>query len=146
MPSVSKKQHNLMALVANDPKAAKRLKIPQSVGQDYLKADKGKKFAGGGMALFKGKETKAEEMKEAKAVKSGKLSPAQYAKGEAKEGHGAGAMAKGKALKSGKLSAEKYAAEDGMKKGGCVKKMAGGGYVRAADGITKKGKTKGKII
>ena len=48
MPSKSKKQHNLMALVANDPKAAKRLGIPRSVGEDYMKADKGKKFASGG--------------------------------------------------------------------------------------------------
>jgi hypothetical protein len=48
MPSVSKKQHNLMALVANNPKAAKRLKIPQSVGEEFMKADKGKKFKEGG--------------------------------------------------------------------------------------------------
>jgi hypothetical protein len=48
MPSVSKKQHNLMALVANNPKAAKRLGIPKSVGEDFMKADKGKKFAAGG--------------------------------------------------------------------------------------------------
>ena len=46
MPSVSKKQHNLMAMVANDPKAAKRLGIPQSVGEEYVKADKGKAFKG----------------------------------------------------------------------------------------------------
>ncbi len=44
MPSKSKAQHNLMALVANNPKAAKRLGIPKSVGEDYMKADKGKKF------------------------------------------------------------------------------------------------------
>jgi hypothetical protein len=50
MPSVSKKQHNLMAMVANDPKAAKRMKIPQSVGEEFMKADKGKKFAKGGMS------------------------------------------------------------------------------------------------
>ena len=50
MPSVSKKQHNLMALVANNPKAAKRLGIKQSVGEDFMKADKGKKFAKGGCA------------------------------------------------------------------------------------------------
>ena len=37
-----------MALVANDPKAAKRLGIPRSVGEEYMKADKGKKFASGG--------------------------------------------------------------------------------------------------
>ena len=48
MPSGSKKQHNLMAMVAHDPKAAKRLKIPQSVGQEYVKADKGRTFKSGG--------------------------------------------------------------------------------------------------
>lgn len=59
--------------------------------------------------MFKGKETKAEEMKEAKAVKSGKISVSQYAKGETSEGHGKGAKAKGMALKSGKMSAKSYA-------------------------------------
>jgi hypothetical protein len=48
MPSKSKKQHNLMALVANDPKAAKRLGISKSVGEEFMKADKGKKFGSGG--------------------------------------------------------------------------------------------------
>lgn len=48
MPSKSKAQHNLMAMVAHDKKAAKRLGIPQSVGKEYTKADKGKKFAKGG--------------------------------------------------------------------------------------------------
>ena len=38
-----------MALVANDPKAAKRLGIPRSVGEEFMKADKGKKFKEGGM-------------------------------------------------------------------------------------------------
>ena len=41
-------------------------------------------------------------------------------------------------------------AEYGMKRGGKVKKMAGGGmagsYRRAADGITSKGKTKGTMV
>ena len=45
MPSVSKKQHNLMAMVANNPAKAKELKIPQSVGAEFVKADKGKKFS-----------------------------------------------------------------------------------------------------
>jgi hypothetical protein len=35
--------------------------------------------------LFKGKETKGEELKEAKAIKSGKISPMQYAMGEKME-------------------------------------------------------------
>ena len=41
MPSKSKKQHNLMAAVANNPKFAKKVGIPQSVGEDYVEADKG---------------------------------------------------------------------------------------------------------
>jgi hypothetical protein len=47
MPSVSKKQHNLMAMVANDPAKAKQLGIPQSVGAEFVKADKGRKFGSG---------------------------------------------------------------------------------------------------
>ncbi len=47
MPSTSKKQHNLMAMVANDPAAAKRVGIPQSVGQEFVQADKGMKFGKG---------------------------------------------------------------------------------------------------
>ena len=48
MPSKSKAQHNLMAMVANDPAAAKRVGVPQSVGAEFMKADKGKKFGSGG--------------------------------------------------------------------------------------------------
>ena len=48
MPSVSKKQHNLMAMVANDPAKAKQLGISQSVGKEFTAADKGKKFGTGG--------------------------------------------------------------------------------------------------
>lgn len=51
MPSQSKKQHNLMALVANNPSAAKRLKVPQSVGEDFMKTDMGKKFKEGGASM-----------------------------------------------------------------------------------------------
>lgn len=44
MPSVSQKQHNLMAMVANNPAKAKELGIPQAVGQEFTQADKGMKF------------------------------------------------------------------------------------------------------
>jgi hypothetical protein len=40
MPSKSASQKRLMQMVAHDPKAAKRLKIPQSVGKDFVAADK----------------------------------------------------------------------------------------------------------
>ena len=53
MPSKSKAQHKLMAAVANNPKFAKKAGIPQTVGADYMKADKDKKYNMGGMANAK---------------------------------------------------------------------------------------------
>ena len=37
-----------MAAVANNPSFAKKVGVPQSVGQDFNKADKGRKFSKGG--------------------------------------------------------------------------------------------------
>jgi hypothetical protein len=48
MPSVSKKQHNFMAAVAKNPSFAKKVGIKPSVGEEFLKADKGRKFKEGG--------------------------------------------------------------------------------------------------
>ena len=39
MPSSSDKQARFMAMVAHDPAAAKRVGVPQSVGEDFAKAD-----------------------------------------------------------------------------------------------------------
>lgn len=50
--------------------------------------------SGGKVKVGAGKESRAEEMAEAKAIKSGKLTPAQYAKMEAKEGYKNGGKAK----------------------------------------------------
>jgi hypothetical protein len=48
VPSVSKKQHNFMAAVANNPAFAKKAGVPQSVGREFSNADKGRKFKEGG--------------------------------------------------------------------------------------------------
>jgi hypothetical protein len=48
MPSTSKKQHNFMAAIAHNPAFAKKVGVPQSVGKDFNTADKGKKFKEGG--------------------------------------------------------------------------------------------------
>jgi len=48
VPSVSKKQHNFMAAVANNPKFAKKAGVPSAVGKEFLTADKGKTFKEGG--------------------------------------------------------------------------------------------------
>ena len=162
MPATSAKQKKFMDAAAHNPAFAKEAGIPVGVAQEFSEASKGKKFRRfggdsrpdlqkvgkpktdhGKMNLFKeggnvkkifgGKETRAEEMKEAKALKSGKISPAQYVKGEKSEGHGGGAASKAKAIKSGAISPAKYGAEH-------AKKMARGG------GIESKGKTKGTMI
>jgi hypothetical protein len=49
MPSTSKKQHNFMEAIANNPAFAKKVGVPQSVGKDFSNADKGKKFKESGM-------------------------------------------------------------------------------------------------
>ena len=47
MPSTSLKQHKFMEAVAHNPSFAKKAGVPQSVGQDFSQADKGKSFSKG---------------------------------------------------------------------------------------------------
>jgi hypothetical protein len=58
MPSVSKKQHNLMAAAAHNPKFAKKVGVPVSVAKEYNEADKGKRFKKGGVSLAVGRGEK----------------------------------------------------------------------------------------
>lgn len=142
MPSKSKAQARLMGAAAHNPAFAKKVGIPVSVAKEFNTADKGKKFKEGGMAqdklkkLFKGKDTYAEEVKEAKAIKSGKLTPSEYAKGEKMEE--AKKMKRGGCAKA--MPTAKEMGSLGMKKGGSCKKYARGG------GIEVRGKTKGRFI
>jgi hypothetical protein len=72
VPSVSKKQHNFMAAVANNPAFAKKAGVPTSVGKEFVKADKGRKFSEGG-DMKESKEMMKKEvgfMKKAGAPKS----------------------------------------------------------------------------
>jgi len=65
MPSSTKKQHNFMEAIAHNKAFAKKVGVPQSVGEDFSKADKGKTFKRGGQM----KHEKAKEMKEAKELR-----------------------------------------------------------------------------
>ena len=127
MPSVSKKQHNLMAAVANNPAFAKKVGIPQSVGREFNKADKGKTFKEGGTM-------KSVDMKKNPGV--AKLPTAVRNKmGFMKEGGKAHSdVAKDKPMMK-KVAAKAVKGHEkrlhGMAKGG---------------GIEIKGKTKGKMI
>ena len=119
-----------MAMVAHDPKAAKRLGIPQSVGKEFTAADKGKKFKTGGSIkkegniMAKAKGVPASGM--GKVVAGGKRPHGEHTVQQ--KGH-----TKGKQVS--------------MKKGG--KCMAKGGLAaghKAADGIATKGKTKARSV
>jgi hypothetical protein len=111
-----------MEAVAHNPAFAKKAGVPQSVGQEFNKADKGKTFKRGGeMATKMGKPVMKPGMSTAKDGMKKPTPMADTAMG------GMGGMGM-------------------MKKGGKVKKMASGGFVRSADGIASKGKTKAKQI
>jgi len=76
MPSTSKKQHNFMEAIAHSPSFAKKVGVPQSVGQDFSKADKGKTFKRGGDMATKGvnpfaKFEMSSKDKEKKGMKEG---------------------------------------------------------------------------
>lgn len=110
MPSQSRKQHNLMAMVAHDPKAAKRVGISQAVGREFMKADKGRKFNEGGEM----KESKAMMKKEVSFMKA-KGAPKAMVKHEEAEAKG---MKKGgKAYAAGGFTR----AADGIAKKGKTK-------------------------
>jgi hypothetical protein len=157
VPSVSPKQHNFMEAVAHNPEFAKKAGVPQSVGKEFAKADKSIKFGqgtksradvqkvnkpetlhgksklfnkGGDVAtkkLFGGKESYKEELAEAKAVKSGKITPQQYARGEKSEGvHSMKKMASG-GITTAKMGKVRTAAP-------------------SRDGVAAKGKTKGTQV
>ncbi len=143
MPSVSDKQHNLMAMVANDPAAAKRVGIPQSVGREFMKADKGLKFG-------KGSSSRAD----AQAINKPKTNQGKqelFAKGgDMKESK---AMVKKEIGFMKKAGAPKSMIKHEMKEA----KMANGGITKAKmgtvrtaapskDGVASKGKTKGTMV
>jgi hypothetical protein len=155
MPSKSKKQHNFMEAIAHSPAFAKKAGVPQSVGKDFSAADKGKKFKGGGMAKSDMKEDTKMDMAQDKAMI--KKAMKQHDMQEHKGGKGTKlALKKGgkvspKFVKEMEKAYPKGATVSPMKKGGMTKGCgyASGGKVSQlakANGIAKKGKSRGTLI
>ena len=121
MPSVSKKQHNFMEAIAHNKAFAKKVGIPQSVGQEFSKADKGKTFKKGGIMAKKEMHSEKSEMKMDKAQDKAMIKKAfrQHDMQEHKGGKGTKL-----ALKKGGSA---MCAPKKMAAGGHVKKMADGG-------------------
>ena len=121
MPSTSKKQHNFMAAIANNPAFAKKVGVPQSVGKDFNEADKGRKFLKGGDTMMS-KMGKPVMKKGMSTAKDGMKRPTPMAD----------------------------TSMMGMKKGGMPMKMKDGKkvpiFMAKGGGIEAKGKTKGKMI
>ena len=114
-----------MAAVANSPKFAKKVGVPQSVGKDFTTADKGRKFSKGG-------DTMASKMN------PGMMAMMAKKKGATKMAGGGMPMKDGKPAFIGD-------GKGAMKKGG----MAMGKVKTAApskDGVATKGKTKGTMV
>jgi hypothetical protein len=108
MPTVSDKQERFMQAVAHNPKFAKKVGVPQSVGKEFTKGD---------------------EMKESKAMMKKEVG-FMKAKGAPKS-----------------MIKHEEAEMKAMKRGG--KAYAAGGLAaghKAADGIAKKGKTRGMEV
>jgi len=158
MPSTSKKQHNFMAAVANNPSFAKKAGVPQSVGKEFNEADKGRKFskggdmkkmnmggyADGGMTMVK---------------KGDKMVPDFAADGKGKMAKGGMAKMSMKKMASGGMAHEDVKMDKKMMqkavnkhegrlhKGSTMTKFsAGGSASKRADGVATKGKTKGTMI
>ena len=163
-PSASASRKASVKTLPQPTKARSSKKVaPSTVAAPVVEPKEGwfSKMAGFMKRLFRGADTPAEEKAEARAVRSGKISPKQYVAGEKAEGEKEpGMMARAKALKSGKMSPEAYAAHEKSEKpaakkpaakkmacGGAAKakKMATGGKVRGC-GAAVKGKTKGKMV
>jgi hypothetical protein len=120
MPAVSKKQERFMQAVAHSPSFAKKVGVPQSVGKEFTKT------GGGAVKKNTSRMNKLEEMGRLNAEK-------------AKTPMGKKNLMAEKKRVLGDLKT--------MSKGG--KAYAKGGLAaghKAADGIAKKGKTKGKEV
>ena len=127
MPSTSAKQHRFMEAVAHNPAFAKKAGVPQTVGQDFSKADKGKTFKQGG--------TMASKMK--MFEKSGK----DVEKKGMKEGSKAD-MALDKKQMMMKKGGKAYAMGGGVKASAMGKVAAGGKKPHGEHTIQKSGHTK----
>ena len=144
-----------MEAIAHSPAFAKKAGVPQSVGKDFSAADKGKKFKGGGMAKSDMKEDTKMDMAQDKAMI--KKAMKQHDMQEHKGGKGTKlALKKGgkvspKFVKEMEKAYPKGATVSPMKKGGMTKGCgyASGGKVSQlakANGIAKKGKSRGTLI
>jgi hypothetical protein len=154
MPSSSKKQHNFMAAVANNPAFAKKVGVPQSVGKDFSLADKGRKFSKGG-DMKKINMGGYADGGMTMVNKGGKMVPDFAADGVGKMKKGG--MAHEDVKMDKKMMQKAVNKHEGrLHKGASMTKLSKGGMAaskmgavktgKTPDGIATKGKTRGTMI
>ena len=146
MPSVSKKQHKLMAAVANNPKFAKKVGIPKSVGEEFMEADKGKRFGTGGNVNYTyGGQNQINKQRTRFGSKFGYKLNVPNENLNKYVGKKEGGTVKHSDIAKDKPMMKKIAGEAVKGHEKRMHKMAKGGVTRA-DGCVTKGHTKGKMI
>jgi hypothetical protein len=162
MPSKSKKQHNLMAAVANNPAFAKKVGISKSVGEEFMKADKTKKFGSGKLVeIDTNKNPGLSKLPTEVRNKMGYMKKGGMAKSDSKEDTKMDKTQDKAMIKKAfaQHDAQEHKGGKGtklaLKKGGMAKKMSKGcGYalggkvaqLSKANGVATKGKTKGTMV
>lgn len=151
MPSTSKKQHNFMEMVAHNPKMAKKVGVPQSVGKDFAAADKGKKFAVGGVPQDINKQKTHHtaggvpnfSIKKYAGLKGGGMAKDMESKVETREEMKLDTAQDKKLIKKAFKMHDKQ--EHKGSKGTNLTKLKTGGSIKGC-GIASKGLTKGRIV
>ena len=161
MPAKSAKQKRFMQAVANNPKFANKVDVPQSVGAEYTKENKMKKKMNMGGPVADAAGARAMDPRMAMAMEAQRR---QAAAGGMKKGGGVKKMKKGGSVKNeleelGRVDAEKgytnkgksnlksekkrvvnEIKKKGYKKGGMVSSAS-----KRADGIAQRGRTRGQM-
>jgi hypothetical protein len=147
MPSSSKKQHNFMAAIANNPAFAKKVGIPQSVGKDFTTADKGRKFSKGGDMATKMNPGFMAMMAKKKGMQEGSKADMASDKKQMMGMKKGGMKKMAEGGMTGMMQGAVNKHESRLHKGATMTKLANGGSFRAsANGIAQQGKTKGTQI
>jgi hypothetical protein len=154
MPSVSNKQKDFMAAVAHNPKFAKKVGVPQSVGKDFNQADQSRKFSKGG-DMKKMNMGGYADGGMTMVNKGGKMVPDFAADGKGKMAKG-GMAHKDVKMDKGMMQKAVNKHEGRLHKGAEMTKLSKGGMAPSKmgsvktsstrDGVASKGKTKGKMI
>jgi len=148
MPATSLKQKKFMDAAAHNPAFAEQAGIPQSVAQDFSTASKGMKFGNGPQSRADLQKVNKPDTRHGKTelFKKGGNTMATKGMNPFAKFEKSGKDVEKKGMKEGSKADMALDKKQMMMKKGGMTKMATGGFVRAADGVAQRGKTKAKQV